>query len=129
MRFEEAYVGYRKRSLTQSEAALLLGVCDRTLRRYMNRYDEDGLDALVDKRLVQISHRRALVDEVIRLLEHYRNRHMGWNAKHFYAWYRSGGGNRSYMWVKSRLQEAGLIKCAEKCDMHSYTWNMTFRIF
>lgn len=118
MRFEEAYVGYRKRSLTQSEAALLLGVCDRTFRRYMNRYDEGGLDALVDKRLVQISHRRAPVDEVMRLLEHYRNRHMGWNAKHFYAWYRSDGGNRSYTWVKSRLQEAGLIERTKKRGTH-----------
>ena len=54
MRFEEAYEGYRRGSLTQAEAALLLGVCDRTFRRYMNRYDEGGLDALLDKRLVQI---------------------------------------------------------------------------
>jgi predicted DNA-binding protein (UPF0251 family) len=53
MRFEEAYEGYRKRNLTQSEAALLLGVCDRTFRRYMNRHDAGGLDALVDKRLVR----------------------------------------------------------------------------
>ncbi|SDH41242.1 helix-turn-helix domain-containing protein [Nitrosomonas sp. Nm132] len=53
MRFEEAYQGYRKRNLTQSEAALLLGVCDRTFRRYMNRHDAGGLDALVDKRLVR----------------------------------------------------------------------------
>lgn len=44
MRFEEAYGGYRKGSLTQTEAALLLGVCDRTFRRYMNRYDEGGLE-------------------------------------------------------------------------------------
>jgi hypothetical protein len=51
MRFEEAYEGYRDGGLTQSEAGLLLGVCDRTFRRYMNRYDEGGLDALVDKHL------------------------------------------------------------------------------
>lgn len=59
MRFEEAYEGYRRGSLTQAEAALLLGVCDRTFRRYMNRYDEGGLDALLDKRFVQISPRPA----------------------------------------------------------------------
>ena len=56
MRFEEAYEGYRKRNLTQLEAALLLGVCDRTFLRYMDRYDEDGLDALLDERLVQGYH-------------------------------------------------------------------------
>lgn len=118
MRFCEAYEGYRKGSLTQAEAALLLGVCDRTFRRYMSRYDEGGLDALLDKRLVQVSHRRAAVDEVMRVTEQYRSRHMGWNAKHFYAWYRSDGGNRSYTWVKSRLQKAGLIERAKKRGTH-----------
>jgi hypothetical protein len=56
----------------------------------------------------------------MRLLERYRNRHMGWNAKHFYAWYRSGGGNRSYTWVKSRLQEAGLIERTKKRGAHEW---------
>jgi len=32
MRFEEAYEGWQKRRLTQSEAAGLLGVCERTFR-------------------------------------------------------------------------------------------------
>lgn len=118
MRFEEAYAGYRKGSLTQTKAALLLGVCDRTFRRYMNRYDEGGMDALLDKRLSQTSHRLAPVDEVIRVTEHYRSRHMGWNARHFYAWYRKENGNRSYTWVKSRLQEAGLIERAKKRGKH-----------
>lgn len=118
MRFCEAYEGYRKGSLTQAEAALLLGVCDRTFRRYMSRYDEGGLDALLDKRPVQVSHRRAPVDEVMRVTEQYRSCHMGWNAKHFYAWYRSDGGNRSYTWVKSRLQKAGLIERAKKRGTH-----------
>lgn len=39
---------------------------------------------------------------------------MDWNAKHFYAWYRKGNSSRSYTWVKSRLQEAGLIDRAKK---------------
>lgn len=118
MRFEEAYEGYRRGSLMQAEAALMLGVCDRTLRRYMNRYDEGGMDALMDKRLVQVSHRRAPVDEVIRVVEHYRSRHLGWNTKHFYVWYRKEDGTRSYTWVKSRLQEAGLIERTKKRGTH-----------
>ena len=43
MRFEEAYSGWRKRRLTQEEAAKTLGVSDRTYRRYVNRYDDNGL--------------------------------------------------------------------------------------
>lgn len=84
----------------------------------MNRYDEGGLDALLDKRLSQASHRRAPVDEALRMVEHYRSRQKGCNARHFYAWYRKENGNRSYTWVKSRLQEAGLIERAKKRGKH-----------
>jgi transposase len=118
MRFEEAYGGWQGRRLTQEEAARLLGVCERTFRRYIDRYEEDGLQGLIDKRLNQISHRRAPVDEVLRLAEQYRRRHDGWSAKHFYAWYRRDGGTRSYTWVKSRLQEAQLVPKAEKRGAH-----------
>ena len=55
MRFEEAYSGWTERRLTQEDAARLLGVCARTFRRYIDRYEENGLDGLVDKRLSQVS--------------------------------------------------------------------------
>lgn len=118
MRYEEAYTGWQAGRLTQEEAARLLGVCERTFRRYIDRYEEAGLEGLIDKRLSQISHRRAPVDEVLRLTEHYRSRHVGWSAKHFYAWYRRDGGTRSYTWVKSRLQEGGLIQQAKGHGKH-----------
>ena len=67
MRFEEAYGGWQEKRLTQEEAARLLGVCDRTFRRYLDRFHETGMDGLIDKRLSQVSHRRAPVDEVLRI--------------------------------------------------------------
>ena len=118
MRFEEAYEGWQGGRLTQAEAALLLGVSERTLRRYVARFDDGGLAALVDHRLTQVSHLRAPVDEVLRLTEQYTRRHSGWNAKHFHAWYRRDGGTRSYTWVKSRLQEAGVISRAPAKGRH-----------
>ena len=54
----------------------------------------------------------------MRVTEQYRSRHMGWNAKHFYAWYRLGGGSRSYTWIKNQLQEAGLAERARKRGAH-----------
>ena len=39
MRFEEAYGGWQGGRLTQEEAARLLGVCERTFRRYIDRYE------------------------------------------------------------------------------------------
>jgi transposase len=110
MRFEEAYDGWTQKRLTQAEAARLLGVCERTFRRCINRYEDNGLDGLADLRLGRISHRRAPVDEVISVTQQYRRHHLGWNVKHFYGWYRKGGGGRSYTWVKQRLQEAGLVR-------------------
>jgi hypothetical protein len=82
MRFEEAYGGWEAGRLTQAEASSLLGVCERTFRRYLMRYEADGLEGLLDRRLEQVSHRKAPVDEVMDLLSTYRRRHEGWNAKH-----------------------------------------------
>lgn len=110
MRFEEAYGVWQEKRLTQEEAARLLGLSERSFRRYVNRYEEGGLEGLIDRRISQQSHRRAPVDEVMELIDRYSQRHMGWNCKHFYAWYRRDGGKRSYSWVKSRLQAAGLIE-------------------
>lgn len=118
MIFEEVYGGWQGRSLTQEEAARMLGVCPRTFRRLVDRYEESGLDGLVDKRLGQASHRRAPVDEVMALVDRYKQRHEGWSAKHFYAWYRRDGGKRSYTWVKCRIQEAGFIAKAPGRGKH-----------
>jgi len=118
MRFEEAFEGWQRRRLTQAEAARMLGVCERTFRRQINRYEDDGLAGLMDKRLSQPSHRRAPVDEVMRVIERYRSRHRGWSAKHFYSWYRRDGGSRSYTWVKRRLQDTGLIAKAPGRGKH-----------
>ncbi len=51
MRFEEVYGGWQRRRLSQEEAAEILGVCGRTLRRQICRYEESGLEGLNDKRL------------------------------------------------------------------------------
>lgn len=118
MRFEEAYGGWQSGRLTQGEAALLLGMCERTFRRYLVRFEADGLQGLIDRRLEQVSHKKAPVDEVLRVTETYRQRHEGWSAKHFYAWYRRDGGSRSYTWVKSRLQEADLVPKAKARGVH-----------
>ncbi len=118
MRFEEVYGIWSKRNITQEEAARMLGVCDRTFRRYVDRYEDEGLEGLVDKRLTQASSRRAPVDEVMALVEQYKSRYMGWNVKHFYSWYRRDGGIRSYSWVKKELQSAGLVSKAKKKGTH-----------
>lgn len=119
MRFEEAYEGCRRGRLTQEEAARLLGVCDRTYRRYVVRYEDEGMQGLADRRLGQVSHRRAPVDEVMALTDLYNNRYRGFTAKHFYSWYRRNHtGTRSYTWVKNTLQSKGLVPKGTKHGIH-----------
>lgn len=118
MRFKEVYGNWQKDRLTQAEAAQILGVTDRTFRRYIDRYEESGLEGLADKRLTQTSHRRAPVDEVIALVDLYSTRHQGWNAQHFHDWYNKNGGSRSYTWVKSQLQQAKLIPKSKLKGVH-----------
>ncbi len=115
MRFERIYTGWKNRALTQEEAARILGVSDRTFRRYINRYEDDGLEGLLDKRLIEASHRRAPLDEVLDVCNLYRERYTDFNVKHFYGWYtREHDGERSYTWVKNTLQTRGLVRKAPK---------------
>lgn len=118
MRFEEVYIGWDESRLTQEQAALVLGVSDRTFRRYVHRYEEGGLEGLSDRRLGHASLRRAPVDEVMGMVDRYRSRYRDWPVKHYYSWYRREGGKRSYTWVKKTLQAEGLVTKASKRGAH-----------
>jgi len=74
IRFEEAYEGWQHQRLTQQEAARLLGVCERSFRRYVVRYEDGGIEALIDQRLEQISHRRAPVKVLSKCETNLRNK-------------------------------------------------------
>lgn len=119
MRFEEAYQGWTGGRLTQAEAALLLGQCERGFRRHVERYKADGLDGLLDKRLSQISKRKAGAAEVDRVVQTYKSGFAGWNVAHFHSKYVSEfKGARSYSWVKTALQGAGLVRRAKRRGKH-----------
>jgi hypothetical protein len=119
MRFEEALQGWTGGRLTQAEAAMLLGQCERSFRRHVERYRVDGLDGLLDKRLSQISKRRAGQAEVDRLVQTYNSGFAGWNVAHFHSKYRAEfKGTRSYSWVKTVLQGAGLARKAKARGKH-----------
>ncbi|MDQ6959052.1 MAG: hypothetical protein Q9M24_08090 [Mariprofundaceae bacterium] len=119
MRFDEAYVGWQGGQLTQAEAGCLLGMSERNFRRYVDRYRMEGETGLLDKRLTQASNRCAPVDEVLQLTDLYDSRYNGWNVKHFYSFYRrEHDGQRSYTWVKTALQSAGMVRKAKGKGKH-----------
>lgn len=46
MRFEELYGRRQRRELTMAEAAEMLGMTERTFRRWSGRYDTEGAEGL-----------------------------------------------------------------------------------
>ena len=119
MRFEELYCRQQVGRLTQEEMAEVLNIDVRTARRWTRRFEEEGLDGLIDRRIGQISSRRAPVDQVMRVESLYRERYAGFNAKHFHEKLtKVHHEERSYTWTKRVLQRAGLIRKAKRRGAH-----------
>jgi transposase len=119
MKFEDVYGRWQQRQLSQAEAAEILGMSERTFRRWRDRYDEDGLDGLYDRRLGRASAKRVPVDEVERVLALYRTRYAGFTVKHFHEKLAKDHGFRlGYTWTKLTLQAAGLVPRAPRRSAH-----------
>jgi transposase len=119
MRFAELYERRQRRELTMAEAGELLGVTERTFRRWSERYEADGVAGLQDRRMGRASARAAPVDEVLQLVTLYETRYTGWTVKHFHErWQHEHGGRRSYTWTKQTLQAAGQVNRAPRRGAH-----------
>ena len=119
MRFEELYARHQRRDLTMAEAAEMLGISERTFRRWRDRYAVDGAAGLEDRRLGRASARAAPVDEVLQMVTLYETRYTGWTVKHFHErWHAEHGGTRSYTWTKNRLQAAAQVRRAPRRGAH-----------
>ena len=119
MRFEELYERRQQRILTMAEAGEMLGVTERTFRRWSGRYDAEGADGLQDRRIGRASARAVPVDAALRMLTLYETRYTGWTVKHFHErWQTEHGGTRSYSWTKKTLQAAGQVVRAPRRGAH-----------
>jgi hypothetical protein len=74
MRFEELYERRQRRELTMVEAAEMLGVTERTFRRWSVRYEAEGLEGVLDRRIGRPSGRAVPVDDALRLISLYQTR-------------------------------------------------------
>lgn len=121
MKFEEVYELRGEGKLTMEEAARMLCMSERNLRRYIERYEEEGLDGLNDNRLARAAHNAAPVDEVFRLMDLYTSRYQNYSSAHFYDKYRATHcGQRSYNWVRITLQRNGLVSKLPKKGAHRH---------
>lgn len=119
MRFEELYERRHRREITMAEAAEMLGITERTFRRWSARYDTEGAEGVQDRRLGRASARAVPVDEAQRMVTLYESRYTGWTVKHFHErWQQEHGGTRSYTWTKKTLQAAGHVARAPRRGAH-----------
>src|SRR5574337_1021344 len=73
---------YEAAEFSQLEAAELLGMSERTFRRWRQRFEEDGEAGLCDRRLGKASGKRVPIDRELEVEALYRSRYNGFTAKH-----------------------------------------------
>lgn len=111
MKIQEVIMRALSGAITWLQAADILGLEPRSVRRWRARYDAGGRVALYDRRCLRPSRRKAPAPEVQRILRLYRERFAGWNVRHFYRFARRDHAvTLSYSFVKLALQEAGLVR-------------------
>ena len=119
MKFEEILERTRFRELSQGEAASVLGVSERTFRRWRGRFEADGAEGLYDRRLGKVSGRRVPVDTVMEVLDLFDTRYFDFTSKHFFDKLVSEHGfTRSYNWVRLTLQARGRVRKAPRRGAH-----------
>jgi transposase len=105
--------------LNQKEAAELLGVSERTFRRWTRAYEEEGEAGLLDGRLGKASGRRVPSDRADEVERLYRERYQGFTVKHFHEHLlRDHGFGWSYTWLKLHLQWKGVVGKAPRKGAH-----------
>jgi transposase len=118
-KFRDVLSRWEAGELSMMEAGELLGMSERQFRRYRDRYEEEGLDGLVDRRLGKPSPKRVPAAEASRMLALYREAYRGWNVKHFHEHLqRDYGFHWGYSWVKTQLHTAGLVERAARRGAH-----------
>lgn len=119
MRFEGLLERHERGELSQAEAAEMLGMSERTLRRWRDRLREEGPEGLRDRRLGKPSGRRAAEAEIARMLGLYRERYADHTVKHFHEQLvKRHGYKLGYTVTKLHLQRAGLVVPAARRSAH-----------
>ena len=92
------------------EAADIIGVSYRTMKRWKLRYEQHGYDGIFDRRMRGPSPKRVPLKELQMILNLYREKYMGFNVTHFHEKLHDDHKIiRGYTFVKTALQTAGLV--------------------
>ena len=119
MKVQDVMLQAMAKKITWWQAAEILGISDRHMRRWRERYEEEGYNGLFDRRRGKPSSRRVAVATVERVFALYREKYFDLSVQHFHEKLQAEHGiELSYTWVKQALQGAGLVARGRKRGEH-----------
>jgi transposase len=111
MKLQDVLLKAMAKKITWWEAAEIVGVSDRSMRRWRRRLEQDGYSGLADRRKGKTSGRRVPLKRVEEVLGLYRDKYHDLNVRHFHEKLREEHGIQlSYTWVYQALVGAGLVQ-------------------
>jgi transposase len=117
MKVQEVILRAVSGQISWMQAAEILGIADRSLRRWRHRMEVHGYEGLFDWRRKRPSPNP--LAQVERVLKLYREQYFDFNVRHFHEKLCSEHGiSLSYTWVKLALQTAGLVERRKKRGKH-----------
>jgi transposase len=119
MKVQDVLLQAMAKKITWWQAAEILGISDRHMRRWRERYVEEGYNGLLDRRRGKPSRRRVPVATVEKVFALYREKYFDLNVQHFHEKLQAEHGiELSYSWVKQALQGAGWVGRGRKRGAH-----------
>jgi transposase len=119
MKLQDVLLKAMAKKITWWEAAEIIGVTDRTMRRWRERLVSDGYSGLVDRRRGKPSDRRVPIETVEEVLRLYQEVYFDLNMRHFQEKLQEEHGiHLSYTWVQKALQGAGLVARGRRRRKH-----------
>jgi transposase len=119
MKLQDVLLKAMAKKITWWAAAEIIGVTDRTMRRWRERLEIHGYSGLVDRRKGRPSDRQVPVAKVEQVLGLYRETYFDLNMRHFHEKLREEHGiELSYTFVQKALQGAGLVARGRKRRKH-----------
>src|SRR6266480_2822258 len=119
MKLQDVLLKAMAKKITWWEAAEIIGVTDRSMRRWRERLELEGYSGLVDRRKGKPSDRRVPLAKVEQVLRLYREAYFDLNIRHFHEKLGEEHGiELSYTWVQKALQGAGLVPRGRKRRKH-----------
>jgi transposase len=119
MKVQEVILRAIAKQITWWQAAEIIGISDRQLRRWQRRYEEHGYTGLIDRRRGRVSERQVPLTTVEEVLRLYKEQYFDFNVRHFHEKLVADHNIKlSYTWVKLALQGAGLVKKGRKRGVH-----------